>query len=166
MNDLIPARLTRIPPNPPAPHPQVQDSLSLERAYILFRSMGLRHLVVVDDHNHVQGIVTRKDLMGFRLDEALTKVLRRVQSATQLGQQDWVVAGNGAEGGGGGGGAGGSGGHGGGGWGERGAWQAAGQGQEQGQEQQEEQQRPGRQQQQQQQQNGGEGLPVSINPIW
>lgn len=40
-------------PAPLAPA-QVQDSLSLERAYILFRSMGLRHLVVVDEHNHVQ----------------------------------------------------------------------------------------------------------------
>ncbi|CAD7698710.1 unnamed protein product [Ostreobium quekettii] len=52
---------------------KVQESFSVERTYILFRTMGLRHLVVVDEHNHVKGIVTRKDLLGFRLDDAATR---------------------------------------------------------------------------------------------
>lgn len=43
---------------------QVHESFSLERAYILFSTMGLRHLVITDDHNRVKGIVTRKDLVG------------------------------------------------------------------------------------------------------
>lgn len=38
----------------------VQESFSLERTYVVFRTLGLRHLVVVDRHNHVKGIVTRK----------------------------------------------------------------------------------------------------------
>ncbi len=52
-------------------HAQVLDSFSVERTYILFRTMGVRHLVVIDEHNHVRGIVTRKDLLGFRLGERL-----------------------------------------------------------------------------------------------
>lgn len=52
---------------------QVQESFSVERTYILFRTMGLRHLVVVDDHNRVKGIITRKDLLGFRLDDAAAR---------------------------------------------------------------------------------------------
>ncbi len=35
--------------------------------------MGLRHLTIVDDTNRVRGMVTRKDLMGYRLDEAVRK---------------------------------------------------------------------------------------------
>ncbi|EFN56864.1 hypothetical protein CHLNCDRAFT_144489 [Chlorella variabilis] len=49
---------------------RVPESYTLERAYILFSTMGLRHLVVVDEHNRVRGMVTRKDLLGYRLDEA------------------------------------------------------------------------------------------------
>jgi hypothetical protein len=49
-----------------SPPLQVSCSFSVERTYILFRTMGLRHLVVVDEHHHVKGVVTRKDLMGFR----------------------------------------------------------------------------------------------------
>lgn len=51
----------------------IQESFSVERTYVVFRTLGLRHLVVVDRHNHVKGIVTRKDLLGFRLDEAVEK---------------------------------------------------------------------------------------------
>lgn len=69
---------------------QVQEALSLERAYILFRNMGLRHLVVVDEHNRVKGIVTRKDLLGFKLDEAVGRALRHVESARQLGHRLWM----------------------------------------------------------------------------
>lgn len=38
----------------------VQESFSLERTYVVFRTLGLRHLVIIDQHNHVKGIVTRK----------------------------------------------------------------------------------------------------------
>ena len=40
----------------------VLETFSIQRAYNLFRSMGLRHLPVVDKCNRVVGILTRKDL--------------------------------------------------------------------------------------------------------
>ena len=92
-----------------------QDTVALERAYILFRSMGLRHLAVVDSRNRVRGMVTRKDLLGYRLDEAVARAVRR-DGEGSLGAGDWLDAaaddwGAGAgAGGGGGGGAGGGGG--------------------------------------------------------
>ena len=52
---------------------RVPETFSVERAYLLFSTMGLRHLVVVDECNHVRGIVTRKDLLGYRLDEAVSR---------------------------------------------------------------------------------------------
>ena len=33
----------------------------------MFRGLGLRHLVVVNDKNEVVGMITRKDLARFRL---------------------------------------------------------------------------------------------------
>lgn len=46
-------------------------SFSLQRTYLIFRSLGLRHLTIVDPDNKVVGIVTRKDLMGFALEDKL-----------------------------------------------------------------------------------------------
>ncbi len=40
--------------------PTVHSSFSVERAHMLFRSLGLRHLTIVDAHNRVKGILTRK----------------------------------------------------------------------------------------------------------
>ena len=53
----------------------IQSKFSLHRTYIIFRSLGLRHLTVIDEHNHVVGIITRKDLMGFNMEEKLSNVL-------------------------------------------------------------------------------------------
>lgn len=61
----------------------VHESFSAERTYILFSTMGLRHLVVVDDHNRVKGIITRKDLLGYRLDAAAERN-RGERSALQM----------------------------------------------------------------------------------
>ena len=55
---------------------RVPETFSVERAYLLFSTMGLRHLVVVDEFNGVKGIVTRKDLLGYRLDEAVARARR------------------------------------------------------------------------------------------
>ena len=49
----------------------VHTRFSLHRTYNIFRRLGLRHLVVVDDDFKVAGIITRKDLMGFAIEEKL-----------------------------------------------------------------------------------------------
>ncbi|XP_013862373.1 H(+)/Cl(-) exchange transporter 7 [Austrofundulus limnaeus] len=50
----------------PTPYTVPQDT-SLPRVFKLFRALGLRHLVVVDDINRVVGLVTRKDLARYHL---------------------------------------------------------------------------------------------------
>jgi CBS-domain-containing membrane protein len=69
---------------------QVQETFSVERVYLLFRNLGLRHLVVVDEFNRVKGIITRKDLLGFKLDDAMARAIRKVDSVAELGRQDWT----------------------------------------------------------------------------
>ena len=49
----------------------IQDCASLQRTYRVFRTLGLRHLVVVDAGNKVRGIITRKDLDHHTLEERL-----------------------------------------------------------------------------------------------
>ncbi|KAL4529321.1 hypothetical protein Ndes2526A_g04115 [Nannochloris sp. 'desiccata'] len=63
---------------------RVPESFSVERAYVLFSTMGLRHLVVVDERNRVRGIVTRKDLLGYRLDEAVMRARTGAAGAPEL----------------------------------------------------------------------------------
>lgn len=48
----------------PTPY-TVLYSASFPRIYKLFRSLGLRHLVVIDDRNQVVGMITRKDLARY-----------------------------------------------------------------------------------------------------
>jgi chloride channel 7 len=45
----------------------VRESATLTRAFRLFRSMGLRHLVVVNRFNQVLGMITRQDLIKYRM---------------------------------------------------------------------------------------------------
>lgn len=52
----------------------VRKNFSLQRTYNLMRSMGIRHVTVVDERNRVSGIITRKDLMGFNLETRLKSV--------------------------------------------------------------------------------------------
>ena len=52
----------------------VVDCCSIQRAYRLFRTLGLRHLPVVDGHFRLKGIITRKDLDEVTLDEKLSWV--------------------------------------------------------------------------------------------
>ena len=53
----------------------VLQNFSLQRAYTLFRTMGLRQMTVVSHTNQVVGTITRKDLMGFAIEEKLERLL-------------------------------------------------------------------------------------------
>ena len=70
------------PPPPPSTHQNLwidvrtymdtapyslNESSSIQRCYRLFRSMGLRHLIVLDDQHRVTGMVTRRDITEHRL---------------------------------------------------------------------------------------------------
>ncbi|XP_017313546.1 H(+)/Cl(-) exchange transporter 7 isoform X2 [Ictalurus punctatus] len=50
----------------PTPYTVLQET-SLPRVFKLFRALGLRHLVVIDEGNTVMGLVTRKDLARYHL---------------------------------------------------------------------------------------------------
>jgi len=50
----------------PSPY-TVNENSSLLRAFRLFRALGLRHIVAVNDNNEVVGMVTRKDMARYRM---------------------------------------------------------------------------------------------------
>lgn len=56
---------------------------SMPRLFRLFRGLGLRHLVIVNDLNEVVGVVTRKDLARYRLETTMGKM--RLEELTILG---------------------------------------------------------------------------------
>jgi len=41
-------------------------------------------MAVVDENNHVIGVITRKDLMGFNMEEKLATKISRAQSQEDL----------------------------------------------------------------------------------
>jgi chloride channel 7 len=58
----------------------ISVGFSLQLAYSLFRSLGLRHLTVVNEYNEPAGIITRKDLLGQTIEE-------RLQTQLELGHE-------------------------------------------------------------------------------
>ena len=68
----------------------IQSKFSLHRTYIIFRSLGLRHLTVVNECNQVVGVITRKDLMGFNMEEKISDIIqqsfRRSSSSVELNE--------------------------------------------------------------------------------
>jgi chloride channel 7 len=49
----------------------VRQDCPTNRAFLVFRSLGLRHLVVVDKMNTPVGMLTRKDLIGMHIEHAV-----------------------------------------------------------------------------------------------
>ncbi|VVC43664.1 CBS domain,Chloride channel, voltage gated,Chloride channel, core [Cinara cedri] len=52
----------------------VQHTMSMPRIFRLFRAMGLRHIIVVNECSEVVGIVTRKDLARYRVSRHMGKI--------------------------------------------------------------------------------------------
>lgn len=63
----------------------VLDTTSLSRTYQLFRTLGMRHLVVVNKDNRVVGMITRKDLITHHILRKIT--LANNDRRKQLHQQ-------------------------------------------------------------------------------
>lgn len=53
---------------------------TVQRAYTLFRGLGLRHLPVVNDNNDIVGILTRHDLTEERLKTVSHRVARAIRA--------------------------------------------------------------------------------------
>ena len=67
--------------------PKVDRHHSLHRTYTLFRTMGLRHLLVTDLNNRLVGIITRKDLVQYRMQEKLIELGEHLESAASQAKQ-------------------------------------------------------------------------------
>ncbi|XP_036407381.1 H(+)/Cl(-) exchange transporter 7-like [Megalops cyprinoides] len=63
----------------PTPYTVPQET-SLPRVFKLFRALGLRHLVVVDNENRAVGLVTRKDLARYHLGKHGLEELQLAQT--------------------------------------------------------------------------------------
>lgn len=62
---------------PPTPNQQTKQN----RTYRLFRTMGLRHLCVLNSHNQATGIITRVDLLPESLRAKYVLVSRQAAEA-------------------------------------------------------------------------------------
>uniref|UniRef100_A0A8C6TS09 Chloride channel protein n=1 Tax=Neogobius melanostomus TaxID=47308 RepID=A0A8C6TS09_9GOBI len=61
-------------------NPTPYTDTSLPRVFKLFRALGLRHLVIVDEENRVIGLVTRKDLARYHLGKHGLEELQLAQT--------------------------------------------------------------------------------------
>ena len=62
----------------------VNESSSVKRCYRFFRTMGLRHLVVVNAFHKVTGIITRNDVTHHRMQSHWMKEVRIKRCCTVL----------------------------------------------------------------------------------
>ena len=63
----------------------VNPGTTLNRAYVIFRGLGLRHLPVVDGNNCVVGIITRKGLTEHKLHELAHELDHRAGATESAG---------------------------------------------------------------------------------
>lgn len=56
----------------PSPYTALMDTC-VTQVFEVFRTMGLRHLVVLDNQGRALGLITRKDLIEENLSRVLTR---------------------------------------------------------------------------------------------
>ena len=61
----------------------ILHSTSMPQMFNLFRALGLRHMIVLNDNNEVVGMVTRKDLARFRVVHHGASMAREVVQVTE-----------------------------------------------------------------------------------
>lgn len=54
----------------------VSEEFAVSEAYTMFRTMGLRHLVVVNEMNRLKGMITKKDLLEHSCKEKYKELKR------------------------------------------------------------------------------------------
>lgn len=62
----------------------VYEAASVPRAYRLFRTVGMRHLLVLNSLNELVGIITRDELLEENIDEALAKRHGKVRAQGEI----------------------------------------------------------------------------------
>ena len=55
--------------------PCIPEKFSLYRTFVMFRTLGLRHLIVVDSANRIVGLISRKDLIGDAFERNIQQAL-------------------------------------------------------------------------------------------
>jgi CBS-domain-containing membrane protein len=61
----------------------VNEEFAVSEAYLMFRTMGLRHLLVVGENNRLKGMITKKDLVEHNCIEKYKELKRYKQKKTK-----------------------------------------------------------------------------------
>ncbi len=61
----------------------VRDNTPVLRIYSLFRNIGLRHLIVVNERNEVEGIITAYDVSEHKLEGVVRRIVEELRTDRQ-----------------------------------------------------------------------------------
>ena len=70
----------------------INESSSVKRCYRFFRTMGLRHLVVVDAYHKVTGMITRNDVTQHRMQSHWMKEVSEIEIEMEITRSAFFCA--------------------------------------------------------------------------
>ena len=70
----------------------INESSSVKRCYRFFRTMGLRHLVVVDAYHKVTGMITRNDVTQHRMQSHWMKEVSEIEIEMEIPRSAFFCA--------------------------------------------------------------------------